>query len=53
VRKFVLAVFVALAVLGAMLVISLAQNDGCLPWQEPVGSSGSPFAGTEDRIKCR
>ena len=33
----------------ATLLMGMAQNDGCLPWQESVGTGGSPFSGTEDR----
>jgi hypothetical protein len=38
---------------GAMLLMSMAQNDGCFPWQESVGIDGSPFSGTEDQKSCR
>jgi len=31
----------------------MAQNDGCLPWQESVGTQGSPFSGTKDHRVCR
>lgn len=45
------AVVVLLA--GAMLLLSVAQNDGCLPWQERVGTSGDTFAGVEGNTRCR
>jgi hypothetical protein len=53
VRRFMLWAAVAAMFLGAMLLMSMAQNDGCLPWQESVGIQGSPFAGTEDIKACR
>ena len=37
----------------AMLAMSMAQNDGCLPWQDSVGTKGSPFSGTKDVKICR
>jgi hypothetical protein len=51
--KFVLAAVVVAALLLAMLAMGMAQNDGCLPWQESVGVEGSPFSGTEDIRRCR
>jgi hypothetical protein len=52
-RKLTVAVLVAALVGAAMLLMSMAQNDGCLPWQESVGIQGSPFSGTEDVRTCR
>ena len=50
-------VAVAAAIVGAaflvMLLLSMAQNEGCLPWQTPVGIEGSPFSATKDRYACR
>ena len=45
---------VVVVVLGIVIFVSsVVQNEGCMPWKEPVGTQGSPFAGTEDNIKCR
>ena len=45
---------VVVVVLGIVIFVSsVVQNEGCMPWQEPVGTQGSPFSGTEDNIKCR
>jgi hypothetical protein len=52
-RKFAVAAVVAVVLLLAMVAMSMAQNDGCLPWQESVGIEGSPFSGTEDVRRCR
>jgi hypothetical protein len=52
-RKFGVAILVAALVASAMLLMSMAQNDGCLPWQESVGTQGSPFSGTKDNRVCR
>jgi hypothetical protein len=53
VRKVVIAAVVAAALLMAILLMSMAQNDGCLPWQDSVGTQGSPFSGTDDVHVCR
>jgi len=53
VRRVWIWIAVAALLGGAMLLMSMAQNDGCLPWQESVGIQGSPFSGTEDRRVCR
>lgn len=36
-----------------MLLMSMAQNDWCLPWQESVGVKGQVFSGVEDKRVCR
>ncbi len=49
-----LIVAAAVAVLaGAMLLLSVAQNDGCLPWQDRVGTPGDTFAEVEGNTRCR
>jgi hypothetical protein len=52
-RKLGVAILLAALLASAMLLMSMAQNDGCFPWQESVGTEGSPFAGTEDHRVCR
>lgn len=52
-RKFLLTVVIVGAVGIAMLLLSMSQNDGCFPWQESVGTQGSPFSGTKDNTVCR
>lgn len=52
-RKLVIVLLVAALVGGAMLLMTMAQNDGCYPWQDSVGTQGSPFSGTEDHVVCR
>jgi hypothetical protein len=50
-------VLIAAAILAvltaAMLLLSVAQNDGCLPWQERVGTRGDTFAEVEGNTRCR
>jgi hypothetical protein len=53
VRKLAIAAAIATALLMAAILMGMAQNEGCLPWEEPVGTRGSPFAGTEDVRVCR
>ena len=51
--------FVALAItglfLGILLVAGTMQNEGCLPWKEPitVGGSSSVFAENRGETVCR
>ena len=52
-RRVLIWVAILAMLSGAMLLMSMAQNDGCLPWQEQVGVQGSPFSGTEDKSVCR
>ena len=52
-RNFAIAAVIVGALLVAMLLLSMAQNDGCFPWQESVGTQGSPFSGTKDVTVCR
>ena len=43
-----------LAVFGAIdFVFSVVENEGCLPWQTPVGADNSPFSGNQDSTSCR
>jgi hypothetical protein len=51
--RFLIAVAILAVLTGAMLLLSVAQNDGCLPWQERVGVHGDTFAGVEGNTHCR
>jgi hypothetical protein len=53
VRKFLIGAAIVAVLLAAAILMGMAQNEGCLPWQEPVGTQGSPFAGTEDVRACK
>ena len=52
VRRFLLALVIVGAVAGVVLLLSMAQNDGCLPWKQRVGAS-SPFSETRSTSMCR
>jgi hypothetical protein len=52
-RKFLIGAAIVAVLFAAAMLMGMAQNEGCLPWQEPVGTKGSPFAGTEDARSCR
>ena len=52
-KKLFVAAVIAGVLFLATVLMGMAQNDGCLPWQESVGTQGSPFSGTEDRRICR
>jgi hypothetical protein len=53
VRKILLTAIIVGALLGAILLVSIAQNDGCLPWKERVGIGGSPFSENRGTTQCR
>jgi hypothetical protein len=38
---------------AVVLALSMAQNDGCFPWQERVGVESSAFDGSRDATFCR
>jgi hypothetical protein len=48
---------IGLAILGVFVAIvfvfSVVENEGCLPWQTPVGTDNSPFSGNQDSTSCR
>ena len=52
-KKLFVAAVIAGALFLATLLMGMAQNDGCLPWQESVGTQGSPFSGNENLKICR
>ena len=49
--------FVALAItglfLGILLLAGTVQNQGCLPWQEPLHVGGATFSEDRGRTVCR
>jgi len=52
VKRFLLALVIVGAAAGVVLLLSMAQNDGCLPWKQRVGAS-SPFSETRTASMCR
>lgn len=54
-RNFFIALLLTGLFLGVLLVAGTAQNQGCLPWQEPVtvGGSGNAFAEDRGDTLCR
>ena len=53
VRNALIGLVILGVLAGAMLLLSMSQNDGCLPWQERVGTPGDTFAGREGVTVCR
>jgi hypothetical protein len=53
-RKLFIAIIVA-ALMGLIfLVAGTAQNQGCLPWKEPLHTGGSTFSeGDRGHTVCR
>ena len=51
--KFWIGVLLILAFVGVMLVLSMSENGGCLPWQERVGVKGDTFSGMKGITRCR
>jgi hypothetical protein len=39
-RNFLIALAITAIFLGILVVAGTAQNDGCLPWKEPVRVGG-------------
>ena len=52
-RKLAIAAVIVGALLLVILIANIVGNEGCMPWQTPVGTRGSPFSETEDTIVCR
>ena len=54
-RNFLVALALTGLFLGILLVAGTAQNQGCLPWKEPVTVGGSAGVFAEDRgsTMCR
>jgi hypothetical protein len=54
-KNFFIALLLTAVFLGILVVAGTAQNEGCLPWKEPVtvGGSGSVFAENRGETFCR
>lgn len=54
-RNFFIALVLTALFLGILLLAGTMQNEGCLPWKEPVtvGGSGSVFAEDRGETLCR
>jgi len=54
-RTFFIALAVTAVFLGIALVAATAQNEGCLPWKEPltVGGAGGAFSENRGETICR
>jgi hypothetical protein len=48
-RNFLVALALTALFLGILVVAGTAQNQGCLPWKEPVTVGGSGGVFSEDR----
>ena len=54
VRRFFLALVIVGAMAIVLLVASMAQNHGCLPWQTAVSTGGGPFSENDRGVTvCR
>jgi hypothetical protein len=54
-RNFLVALALTGLFLGIVLVAATVQNEGCLPWKEPVtvGGSGQVFSENRGETLCR
>jgi len=54
-RNFFIVLAVTAVFLGVVLVAATAQNEGCLPWKEPltVGGGGGAFSENRGETICR
>lgn len=54
-RNFLVALALTALFLGILLVAGTVQNEGCLPWKEPVtvGGSDSVFSENRGETLCR
>jgi hypothetical protein len=54
-RNFLIAAVLTGLFLGILLLAGTMQNEGCLPWKEPitVGGSGSVFSENRGDTICR
>jgi hypothetical protein len=53
-RKFLVALLLTGLFLGILVVAGTAQNQGCLPWKEPVTvGGGGPFSENRGDTICR
>jgi hypothetical protein len=53
-RNVLVALALTALFLGIMLVAGTMQNEGCLPWQEPLRvGGGGPLSDTPGETICR
>jgi hypothetical protein len=53
-RNFLTALVITAVFLGILVVAGTAQNQGCLPWKEPIHIGGSAFSdGDRGHTVCR
>jgi hypothetical protein len=53
-RNFFIALAITGLFLGILLLAGTVQNEGCLPWQEPLTTGGGVFSeGGKGRTVCR
>jgi hypothetical protein len=52
-KNFLVALGITALFLGILLVAGTVQNEGCLPWQEPLKVGGGVFSEGERRTVCR
>jgi hypothetical protein len=54
-RNFFVALLLTGLFFAVLLIAGTTQNQGCLPWQEPVtvGGSGNAFAEDRGSTQCR
>jgi hypothetical protein len=52
-RKLFIAALLTSLFLLVLLVAGTAQNDGCLPWQEPLRVGGGVFSEDRGETVCR
>ena len=53
-KNFFIALLITGLVLGILLVAGTAQNEGCLPWKEPITvGGGGAFSENRGDTVCR
>ena len=53
-KNFFIALAITAVFLGVLLIAGTTQNDGCLPWKEPVRvGGGGTFSDTPGTRLCK
>ena len=52
-RNFFIALVLTALFLGILLLAGTAQNEGCLPWKEPITVGGGTFSENRGDTICR
>lgn len=53
-RNFLVALLLTGVFLGIVVIAGTAQNQGCLPWKEPIRvGGGGPFSEDRGQKLCR